>query len=444
MVEKRLLEQAKILLPRKIEETLRKALSQKPIRVLLGSRQVGKTSLMLRLILYLSEKEQVPPSQIVYLDLEFPQILSQIDGLYGEDFLSFLKARGVNTQEDVFIFIDEVHYLENPSSFLKILHDHYSNLKLTVSGSSSLQIKHKFKETLTGRKRIFEINPLDFEEFLEFKNSPLLERKRTINLELILAEEVRPDISELRFLATDFNKLFEEFIIFGGYPEVILLPSIEDKTALLAEIYRSYIRRDIKDFAKIGNVSAFNNLVELLGYQIGNLINLSELCNSLNISRPTVENHLFLLENTFVISLISPYYTNRRQEIIKSSKVFFHDTGLRNSLGRDFDPINNRIDKGALFENAVWGELHKHLQTLQELHFWRSKSKAEVDFILRDKDMLPLEAKYRPFKKTTIPSGLRSFIKTYQPKAACVITKDFWGQTELNSTPVFFIPGWAM
>lgn len=444
MVEKRLLEQAKTLLPRKIEGALRKALSQRPIRVLLGSRQVGKTSLMLRLILYLLEKEQVPPAQIVYLDLEFPQILSQIDGLYGEDFFSFLKARGVNTEEDVFIFIDEVHYLENPSSFLKVLHDHYPNLKLTVSGSSSLAIKHKFKETLTGRKRIFEINPLDFEEFLEFKGSPLLERKRSLNLKLILEEEGRLDLSELRFLVSDFNKLFEEFIIFGGYPEVILLSSIEDKTALLAEIYRSYIRRDIKDFAKIGNVSAFNNLVELLGHQIGNLINLSELCNSLNISRPTVENYLFLLENTFVISLISPYYTNRRQEIIKSSKVLFHDTGLRNSLSRNFDPVNNRTNKGALFENTIWAELHKHLQTLQKLHFWRAKSKAEVDFILRDKDILPLEARYRPFKKITIPSGLRSFIKTYQPKAACVITKDFFTQTKLNSTQVFFIPGWAM
>lgn len=444
MVEKRLLEQAKTLKPRKIEDTLRKTLFQKPICVLLGSRQVGKTSLMLRLILHLSEKEQISPAQIIYLDLEFPQILSQIDDLYGEDFLSFLKARGVNTEEDVFIFIDEVHYLENPSSFLKILHDHYPNLKLTVSGSSSLAIKHKFKETLTGRKRIFEINPLDFEEFLEFKGSPLLERKRKLNLKLILEEEVRPDISELRFLATEFNKLFEEYIIFGGYPEVTLLDSIEDKIALLSEIYRSYIRRDIKDFAKIGNVSAFNNLVELLGYQIGNLINLSETCNSLNISRPTVENYLFLLENTFVISLVSPYYTNRRQEIIKSSKVFFHDTGLRNSLCRNFDPTNNRMDKGALFENTIWAELHKHLQTLQELHFWRAKSKAEVDFVLRDKEILPIEARYRPFKEIKIPSGLRSFIKTYQPKTACVITKDFFNQTRLNSTRLFFIPGWAI
>jgi len=445
MVEKRLLDQAKTLKPRKIEDSLRKALFKKPISVLLGSRQAGKTSLMLRLLLFLLEDKAVPPEQIVYFDLEYPQILAQIDELYGDDFLTFLKAKGINAQRNIFVFIDEVHYLDNPSSFLKILHDHYPNLKLVVSGSSSMQIRKKFKETLTGRKRIFDIHPLDFEEFLAFKETLLHKKKQAINLNRILTEELDPDIlSEFRFLSHDFEKLFEEFMTFGGYPEVALLSSVEDKIAHLAEIYTSYVRKDIKDFARIENVPAFNRLVELLGHQIGNLINFSELSNSLNISRPTVENYLFLLQNTFVISLLSPYYTNRRQEIIKSSKVFFYDTGLRNSLSRNFDPVDRRIDKGALFENAVWCELQKHIQILHELHFWRTKSKAEVDFVILEKDTLPVEARYRSFKRLKIPSGLRSFIKRYRPKTACVITKDIFSQTVLNDTRILFVPAWAM
>ncbi|MDI6751856.1 MAG: ATP-binding protein [bacterium] len=444
MVNQKLINQSKEIIPRKIEPALRKHLFQKGIVVLLGSRQVGKTSLLLRLMLYLLEEKNISPSQIVYFDLEFPQVLSEINNLYGDDFLNLLGARGVNTKKPAFIFIDEIHYLDNPSSFLKVLYDHYPQLKLIVSGSSSLQIKHKFKETLTGRKRIFEVNPLDFEEFLEFKGSPLLQRKKNINLKTILASLSLPDLSELKFLLGDFTFLMEEFIIFGGYPEIALNDSVEDKILLLTEIYRSYIRRDIKDFAPIENVGAFNNLVELSGNQIANLVNLSELTNSLNISRPTVESYLFLLQNTFVLSLVPPYYTNRRQEIIKSPKIFFHDTGLRNSLVRNFNSLPGRIDKGALFENAVFGELHKHLDILEDLYFWRTKSKAEVDFCIRAQDTLPIEVKYRVFKDTQVPSGLRSFIKTYHSPAAIVVTKEFFGKDVIEKTPIFFLPAWAI
>lgn len=444
MVDKKLLSQANTLVPRKVETVLRNSLFQKGIIILLGSRQVGKTSLMFRLILYLLEEQKILSSQVVYFDLEFPNILKQINHLYGDEFLNLLRAYGVDTEKPSYVFIDEIHYLDNPSSFLKVLHDHYPNLKLVVSGSSSLQIRHKFKETLTGRKRIFEINPIDFEEFLGFKNSPLHKRKKDINLTSIIRQQSLPDISELKFLFQDFCTLLEEFVLFGGYPQVVLTTAVEDKIALLAEIHRSYIRRDIKDFAHIENIEAFNNLIELLALQIGNLVNLSELTNSLNISRPTIEKYLFLLQNTFVLSLISPYYTNKRQQIIKSSKVFFHDTGLRNSLIRNLDPLPERVDRGMMIENAVFNELHKHLDVLDDLYFWRTKTKSEVDFIIKTKEILPIEVKYSPLKHPAIPSGLRSFINTYHPSSAIVVTKDFFGKDMVEQTSIFFIPAWAI
>ncbi|MDI6786398.1 MAG: DUF4143 domain-containing protein, partial [bacterium] len=216
------------------------------------------------------------------------------------------------------------------------------------------------------------------------------------------------------------------------------------KTVLLLEIYRSYIRKDIKDFAEIENVPAFNNLIELLSHQIGNLVNISDLTNSLSISRPTVENNLFLLQNTFIVLELPPFYTNRRQEIVKSSKVFFYDIGLRNSIMRNFEPLLQRTDKGMLFENSVFSELCKQLSFLETLHFWRSKSKAEVDFIIRGKDIIPIEVKYSNFNSPKIPSGLRSFINTYNPKAAFVITFDYFGEKLLQGTHVFFIPAWCI
>ncbi len=444
MVEQRMVNQAKVLISRKIEAHLKSALFQKGIIVLHGSRQVGKTSLMLRLILYLLEEAHINPNQMIYFDLEFPHILSEINNIYGEDFLNLLRAKGVNPEDRSFIFIDEVHYLDNPSSFLKTIYDHYPQIQLIVSGSSSFEIKRKFKESLTGRKKVFEITPVDFEEFLAFKGSQLYEKKKRLNLRTIIEQDALPDISELKFLIPDFTNHVEEFIRFGGYPGVVLCNSFEGKILLLAEIYRSYIRRDIKDFAHIENVRAFNRLIELLSYQIAGLVNLTELSNSLNISRQTVENYLYLLENTFVITLLSPYYTNRRQELVKSPKVFFHDTGLRNSIIRNMYPLSERMDKGSLFENAVFKEASKHLDILEDICFWRTKSKVEVDFVIRAKDIIPIEVKYQPFQNTHLPSGLRSFIKCYHPPIAILVTGDFFSEINLEGTHILFVPIWVI
>lgn len=444
MVKKDIVDKAQKLYPRKIEVTIKNILTQHTIIVLLGSRQVGKTSLIYRLILFLINKQIASLEQILYLDLEFPHILNQINNLYGDEFIYFLKSQGIDASKQVFLFIDEVHYLDNPSSFLKTIHDHYPNINLIVSGSSSLQIKHKFKDSLTGRKRVFTIHPLDFEEFLYFKNSSLAEKKVSLHLKNILSTTRSQKLKELKYLSEDFKRAFEEYVIYGGYPGIVLIPVLNEKQALLAEIYNSYIRKDIKDFARIENITAFNNLIELSGHQIGQMINLSELTNSLNISRPTVENYLFLLENTFILSIIIPFYRNRRKEIIKSPKLFFHDTGIRNYVTRNFNSLQHRGDTGSLFENAVFGELYKNLGVLDELHFWRTKSKAEVDFIIRGEELLPIEVKYQSYKKPKIPSGLRSFIHEYQPDKAIIITKDYFDKLSLEKTTIVFLPAWAV
>lgn len=441
MVNNLTIEKVKKLFPRKIEPELKKILFSNEILVLTGSRQVGKTSLCLRLIHYLLNEKKVPEKQIIYLDLEFPNVLSEVNNLYGEDFLDYLKAHDADTKKKTFVFIDEVHYLDNPSSFLKVLHDHFPTIKLIVSGSSSLEIKRKFKETLTGRKKVFEITPLDFEEFLSFKKSVLEERKKNISFRKIISQGKLPDLKELKFLYNDFKKEFLEFLTFGGYPGVVLKKTKEEKISTLYEIYSSYIHKDIRNFAQIENVNAFNRLVELLANQIGNLLNFSELTTILGISRPTLENYLFLLEQTFVITLLRPFFTNRRQEIVKSTKVFFNDTGLRNGLVRNFDSLERRIDKGYILENKVFTEIKKNLHLTEEPLYWRTKTKSEVDFILRGKDILPIEAK--SVIKKQIPSGLRAFIEKYKCPSAIIVNENLFDSLTLGKTKVYFLPFWA-
>ncbi len=442
MVNNAILEKTKFLLPRRIESELKKSIFSDEILVLTGPRQVGKTSLCLRLIHYLLNEEKVPQEQIVYLDLEFPNVLSDINNLYGDDFLDYLKAHNVDTKKKTYVFIDEIHYLDNPSSFLKALHDHFPTVKLIVSGSSSLEIKRKFKETLTGRKKVFEITPLSFEEFLSFKKSAIEKRKKNISFRNIISKRELPDLKQLRFLYNDFKKEFSEFIIFGGYPGVVLKETKEEKISAIYEIYSSYIHKDIRNFAQIENINAFNRLVELLANQICNLLNFSELTTILGVSRPTLENYLFLLEQTFVITLLKPFYTNRRQEIVKSPRVFFNDTGLRNCVVRNFDPLERRIDKGYILENAVFTEIKKNLFLTDELLFWRTKTKSEVDFILRGKEILPIEVK--SVIKKQIPSGLRAFIDRYKPSSAIIANENLFDFLKLGKTKVYFLPFWVL
>jgi hypothetical protein len=235
MVDQYILNKLGSLFPRTIETVLHKDLETgSRTIVLLGSRQVGKTSLMYRLIDHLLNTRNITPSMIEYLDLEFPQILSQVSGLFGKDFLDFLRARGIDTSDTCYVFIDEVHYLREPSSFIKTINDHFPNIRLIVSGSSSLQIQKKFKDSLTGRKSIVNVNPLDFSEYLSFRKSDLVLRKSGLSLQSVAENGTLPDLSELRFLGDEFRREYDEFSVFGGYPGTAVLQTHEEKTRLLA------------------------------------------------------------------------------------------------------------------------------------------------------------------------------------------------------------------
>ena len=233
----------------------------------------------------------------------------------------------------------------------------------------------------------------------------------------------------------------EEFIVFGGYPEIVLLSSDDEKIRELSEIYSDYVKKDIKDFLNIDNLDKFSQLAKILSVNAGNLINLQDLNCDLGLSKPTVENYLFLLENTYTLSRITPFYQNKRKEIIAAKKVFFNDTGLRNFLINNFSSLSSRVDSGALFENAVFGELNKHLDINEEVHFWRTQSGAEVDFIkVKGVEFCPIEAKNQNMKRPEISSSMKNFINAYHPPKFYVFTKDFLGKTKFNSTQINYYP----
>ena len=349
MISENLISQAKSFLPRKLEKTLRLELAGHKSVLLLGSRRAGKTSVLKRLISYLIETQKQPSAQVFYYDLENISDLNDLESVASNplQILDLSKTKGADIKKKVYIFIDEVQYLNNPSSLLKLTYDHLVNIQIVASGSSTLKIKQKLKDSLVGRKHTYLLHPLTFIEFLEFNN------RRDLS-EVIVK---RPkEAFRVPSINNDLKKMTEEFIVFGGYPEIVLLSSDDEKIRELSEIYSDYVKKDIKDFLNIDNLDKFSQLAKILSVNAGNLINLQDLNCDLGLSKPTVENYLFLLENTYTLSRITPFYQNKRKEIIAAKKVFFNDTGLRNFLINNFSSLSSRVDSGALFENAVFGE----------------------------------------------------------------------------------------
>ena len=390
--------------PRKIFSRIEHFLETNDIVVIHGARQTGKTTLLRIIIDKLKIKDQISDKNIAYFDLEDFSLLD-LCNQGPREVIKYLEAKGasINTQHKFYLFIDEIQYLSHPSNFLKIFHDHFSQIKLFVSGSSSFDIKKKFRDSLVGRTVDFELFTLDFDEFLVFKGVRYnLWEKESFDIEAI-DKEILP--------------LFREYLIYGGYPKIVLEKNVKHKEIYLKQIIDTYVKKDIRDMANIRNVDRFNRFLIALSDQSGNLLNILELSNTVGLARQTIEEYLFILEKTYVIKLIRPFFTNVRSEITKMPKLFFEDTGMLNVLR-----LSTFIDKvdGRLFENGVYSLLRRNL--LEDvIKYWRNKQKMELDFVLNlKKTIIPIEAKLSYPHKAK--KNILSFLEKYKQEKGLAVS----------------------
>jgi predicted AAA+ superfamily ATPase len=280
--------------------------------------------------------------------------------------------------------------------------NHSDRFKLIVSGSSVLDIKSKIKQSLVGRIVTFEVLGLDFEEFLWFK-------KKTFDLDKITDTDKKTP--------KELKQLFEEFIIFGAYPRIALISEIKDRKYYLKELIQTYIKKDIRDIGKIRNIMKFNNFLRILADQVGNLLNIDELASSIGIAKETVYDYLILLEGTYIARRLTPFFKNLRSELTKMPKIYFEDSGILNYL--KYNEIVEKVS-GGLFENSIYTELRKAVG-LEELRYWRTQSKQEIDFVIDHKRQLfTLEVKkIYSGQKTT---SLEYFSQKYPHSKSFIIT----------------------
>jgi len=415
-----MVQNTKNLVQREIFIKITDHLETKEITLIIGPRQVGKTTLLLQLKGYLMSRGY-PESRIFSFNLDLVTDRALFVSQTG--FIKFLKER--IGKEKLFVFVDEAQRVENAGIFFKGIYDLDFPVKFVLTGSSALEMKSKIHEPLTGRKRIFHLYPLSFHEYISAKDASVAQ----------LVSEKEPSHYTRERIA---EHLFR-FLVWGGYPKIILEENIEAKEQFLKEIYSSYIERDIIGFLEIKNTTAFTNLVSILASQVGQLVNTQELSSTLNVERKTVEKYLEILEKTFVIERISPFFCNVRKELTKMPKVYFLDAGFRNFALSDLKGFEGRRDKGAILEDFLFSDLRK--QTDAEFHFWRTKEKAEVDFVLEHRigEPVPIEVKATTLKSPEISRSFRSFLNAYKPKHAFVVNLGFQGSTKIKSTKVQFL-----
>ncbi len=397
---------------RKILSEIKKYLNFPEALILTGARQVGKTTIMRILYDELNVKEK----PVLFFDLEDHLLLSQFNQSPVDVFQYIIEEIGIHKK--IYIFIDEIQYLNDPSNLIKYFVDHYKQVKIIASGSSTLQIKQKFKDALVGRKIEFPIYHLDFEEYLHFKGED--------KLASLLIQDTISELNHQKLL-TYFNR----FSVEGGYPRVALLDKQSEKEKILNEIVQSYIYKDISYLFKIENISGFNLLLQIISNQCGQLFNLNQVQNAVKLNKVTLERYLFILENTFITKKIQPFFNNKTSEISKMGKVYILDNGIRNLLQKNFSKINDRLDKGLVLENAIFTEIYKNKSMLDEIKFWRTKSGNEVDFVIDGKECCTIEVKSTDKKRNNMPVGLKYFKQKYNPEKTILA---YTGRVEINGS----------
>lgn len=389
------------MIKRTILKKLEEHLSTPDTTVLIGPRQVGKTYLMRLLQKGLEEKGE----KTVFLNLDIDEHKPFFDSQ--STLIDYVRLQVGEMK--AYVFIDEIQRKENAGLFLKGIYDMQVPYKFIVSGSGSLDLKAKIKESGAGRKQLFYIETISFDEFVNFKTDYKYEDRLQ---DFFSIEEAKT------------QRLLEEYMMFGGYPKVVLAETIENKKSAMEEIYTSYIEKDITDLLKVEKPDAFTNLLKLMAAQIGNLVNLAELSSTIGLNDKTIQHYLWYLEETFILKKVTPYSKSANSEIVKSPIYYFFDIGIRNYLLGLFGlPSIPAPLGGHLFENVVFTLIHQHISYAStHVHFWRTKDNAEVDFVLeKGLEIIPIEAKYTMMKKPEITRSFRSFLSRYKPKRGYIV-----------------------
>jgi predicted AAA+ superfamily ATPase len=371
------------VIKRALQPIIESRLFKGKIIILYGARQVGKTTLIKNI------QNKFPDSSL-YLNCDEPDIRALLTDTTSTKLKSFIGNKNL-------ILIDEAQRVKNIGLTLKLFADEIKNVQVIATGSSSFELSNIINEPLTGRKYVFTLMPVSIKELVD----------------------------TFGWIETD--RLLEDRIIYGMYPEIISKP--DEKKTLLKEITRSYLFKDILSFESIRKPEQIEKLLMLLAAQIGNEVSYNELANTLNMDKDTVSKYIDILEKAFIIFRLNPFSRNLRTEISKMRKIYFYDTGIRNALISNFNLLERRNDKSALWENFLISEKLK-LNLIDDLdvkqYFWRTSQQQEVDYIEEIEGKLyAYEFTFSEKQKKQIS---KTFLKNYKPQSEMIVNRNNYSE----------------
>ena len=354
------------IIERSLFPELKKALTHERIVVITGMRRVGKTTTLRWLL------DQIPSTNKIFLDLERLDQRTVFQEPNYDAVLSYLRNRGLDPTKPLTIAVDEIQYAPNLPSVVKYLYDLHG-FKFLLTGSSSYYLKHYFSESMAGRKIVYEMFPLSFGEFLDFRG---------------ITYRRRVSLVEMRFDPYEFERLknhYAEYITFGGLPDVVLEAMPEIRREILNDVFSSYINIDVRAMADFKKIGELQQLLRVLALRVGNKLDYTKISQVVGISRPTLSEYLEFLEKTYVIYRL-PGFAGPDKAAIVGKKLYFRDNGIASILAQPGEE--------ALFENAIFNQLVRY----GELAYLSKGNEYEVDFILTPPGEKPigLEVKYHP------------------------------------------------
>ena len=327
-----------MIIKRTIQKSIENGLFKGKIIILYGARQVGKTTLV-------KEIQKNYPDNSIYLNCDEPDIRAALTDKTSTELKSFFGHKKL-------VILDEAQQVKNIGHTLKLAFDNFPEVQILATGSSSFELSDKISEPLTGRKIEFFLYPFSFEE----------------------VASVYSDLEMDRFL--------EKRMIYGMYPEVVVTKDNVDIN--LKNLARSYSYKDVLKYQNIKNPELLEKLLQALALQIGNEVSYNELSNLLGVDKKTIASYMQILEKAFIIFRIGPFSRNLRSELKRLRKIYFYDTGIRNALINNLNPLNLRQDVGGIWENFIIAERKKFLNNNgfdRQAYFWRTLQKQEIDYI---------------------------------------------------------------
>ncbi len=361
---------------RYLSDRIRNRINSGKAIIVIGPRQVGKTTLI---------ESILETKDYLLLDGDDPKTRTLLTEPNTEQIRTILGKYK-------FVFIDEAQRIEGIGLTMKIITDRFKDVQLFTSGSSSFDLSSKINEPLTGRKWEYQLFPISWEEYENHHGYLFAEQ----NLE---------------------NRL-----LYGFYPDV--LNNVGDEISILRNLVNSYLYKDILSFADIRKPEVLEKLVQALALQVGSEVNYSELAQIVNVDKNTIGKYIHILQKGYIILKLNSFSRNVRNEIKTNKKIYFYDNGIRNMVIGNFNPIELRTDKGAIWENFLISERIKQIeykQSLAHTYFWRTKQQQEVDFVEENGGKIfGYEFKWNKKKNQKLP---KTFTETYNAESK-VVDKD--------------------